>query len=69
MEIGRQRSAGNAAGVVSYSSNLQYQVVNNEPLAWKQIIKTAILAWGLFAIGIGFFLMWRASGPTGSGGI
>ena len=58
LEIGRQRTVGGVPGMVSYSSNLQYQVLNNEPLAWRQIFKTAILGWGLFAIGIGFFWGW-----------
>jgi hypothetical protein len=61
MEIGRQRTAGGVPGIVSYSSNLQCQVLNNEPLAWRQIFKTAILGWGLLAIDIVFF-MWLRHG-------
>ena len=59
LEIGRQCTAGGAPGIVSYSSNLQYQFLNKEPLAWRQIFKTAVLGWGLFAVGIGFFIWLR----------
>ncbi len=61
LEIGRQRSAGNVVGVARYSSNLQYQVLNDEPLAWGQIFKTAILGWGLFVVGIGFVVWLRSA--------
>ena len=59
LEVGRQRTAGGVPGMVSYSSNLQYQKLHEEPLAWRQIFKTAILGWGLFVAGIGFVIWLR----------
>jgi hypothetical protein len=56
-EIRRESTASNYVGVVSYSSNFQYQELNNEPLDWKQIFKTAILGWSLFVAGI-IFVLW-----------
>jgi hypothetical protein len=57
LEVRRQRTAGGVPGLVNVSSNLQYQMLSEEPLAWKQIFKTAILGWGTAFVGV-LFVIW-----------